>query len=138
VENFWARRCKVTGFAYSAVNIFNAYLGSIINCNGSFPVAKVIPERMYNFCVNFAGQLILFDRLYADGGRHAFIVNGGASSSGVVFSNSTGTNLLNTFESHRWWSTGVLFENIQVSGRSSLGLSFGLFNRGDFGSGQGW
>jgi hypothetical protein len=110
----------------------------VSSCSAVDPVAQVIPGRLYNFCVNVDGQQILFSDIRASGGRHPFIVNGGASSSGIVFTNGESTNQLNSAEAHRWYSTSVLFERISMSGESSLGILFGLYNRGDFGSGHGW
>jgi hypothetical protein len=93
---------------------------------------------MYNFCANIHSQNVLFKDSLTVAGRRPFIVNGGATANGIVFQNSQAVNMINSAESHRWWAQGILFDNMVLRGPSTLRINFGLYNRGDFGSGHGW
>jgi hypothetical protein len=66
-----------------------------------------------------------------------FITNGTSTDSGSVVLDSTSDHNLTFAEAHRRWSTGLLFDRLGASNRSS-GDVYGFYNRGNYGTGHGW
>jgi len=138
LEDAWVRRFTALHFGYAAVTIQTGTQITVADARALDPVAQVTGERMYNFDVSNAQQ-ILFTHCHATGGRHHFVSNGTTYTSGVVFHRSTSTGPNASSEGHRRWSMGLLYDNIVESEPAKAGLVvLGLYNRGDYGTGHGW
>ncbi|MBZ5708563.1 hypothetical protein [Nannocystis pusilla] len=138
LEDAWVRRFTALHFGYAAVTIQTGTQITVADARALDPVAQITGERMYNFDVSNAQQ-ILFTHCHATGGRHHFVSNGTSYTSGVVFHRSTSTGPNASSEGHRRWSMGLLYDNIVESEPAKAGLVvLGLYNRGDYGTSHGW
>jgi hypothetical protein len=138
-ENAWAKDVVVSGFSLSGFITESARQISVLNCQAISPIAPGGSGYKYNFNSYAFSQLILFKDCYAQGGRHNFISNGTATSSGIVFQNCVGDGALETSEGHRHWTQAMLFDNhkeINIDAGNALVL--GLYNRNKSGSGHGY
>ena len=137
VENAWARNCTMKGFGQSGIITEACTRSTFEGCSAIDPVAQVTGERMYNFNTYAYSQLNLFKNCYARNGRHHYVSNGAATTSGNVFLRcvSDGVNSVN--EGHRQWTQGMLYDNHQ---EKNLKRDFvlGLYNRVAMGTGHGW
>lgn len=131
VENAWVRQVDFWHFAGSAVALRNsAKKITVEDCRSFQPISEIGGQRRYTFYTQ--GQQVLFQRCYAEQGYHDFAVG----------LNAAGPNVFVECESHlphhlsggiEGWSTGALFDNVQIDGDA---LSFK--NRGQDGRGAGW
>ncbi len=138
VEDGWVRRFTALHFGYAAVTVQTGTQLTISDSRALDPVGIITGERMYNFDVSGAQQ-VLFTRCHASEGRHHYVSNGTSWTSGVVFHRSTSTGTHNSSEGHRRWSMGLLYDNIVESDPLKEGMVvLGLYNRGDYGTGHGW
>lgn len=138
-ENCWAKNVVVSGFSLSGFITESCTRTSIIGCQAINPIAPGGSGYKYNFNAYAFSQLILFQNCYAKGGRHNFISNGTATSSGIVFQHCTGDGALETSEGHRHWTQAMLFDNhkeINIDAGNAIVL--GLYNRNKSGSGHGY
>lgn len=127
----WVRQVRFKHFAGSAVAIYsNASRITVEDCISQEPVSETGGERRNTFFTE--GQQTLFQRCYAEYGMHDF---------GTGFC-AAGPNAFVQCESHLpygfsggidSWSSGVLFDIVNVDGSS---ISF--MNRGQDGQGAGW
>ncbi|MFN9915188.1 MAG: hypothetical protein ACK53L_21545, partial [Pirellulaceae bacterium] len=84
----------------------------------------------YTYNVN--GQLILVRHAYASEGRHDYVF-GSAVPGPNVFVYSTAENAYSDTGPHHRWSTGGLFDNLDVDGDQ-----INVQNRGNYGTGHGF
>lgn len=136
-ENAWARNCTFLHFGQSGIITETTTRSTFVNCRALDPVAIVTGERMYNFNTYLFSQLNLFAHNYARKGRHNYISNGTATTSGNVFLRCISDGAQSVNEGHRHWTTGMLFDNhrdINLTREFVLGL----YNRVDAGTGHGW
>ncbi|PCC72047.1 hypothetical protein SAMN02745121_01256 [Nannocystis exedens] len=138
VEDAWVRRFTALHFGFAAVTVQTGTQVTVADARALDPVAQITGERMYNFDVSNAQQ-VLFTGCHATNGRHHFVSNGTSYTSGVVFHRSTSTGPNASSEGHRRWSMGLLYDNVVESAPAKDGLVvLGLYNRGDYGTGHGW
>jgi hypothetical protein len=140
IEDAWVRHCTTLHFVQSGFKTSIATRVTIDSCSAIDPISIITGERRYNFNTYSASQLILFSNCYARYARHAYVSNGTSTVSGIVFYNCVSEGSFNASEGHRLWSQGMLYDNFRDFNTyvSSSSYVFGLYNRGDYGSGHGW
>lgn len=138
VENGWARGVTVMHFSYTGIGTTNATFITVKDSRALEPHSEIRAPRRYNFNVRHRSNNILFDNVESSESRHDFIVDGTASASGVVFTNSKGVNSRGPTEGHRLWSTGILFDKLTFENTITNFVILGHYNRGSGGSGHGW
>lgn len=140
-ENSWARRVAVTGFSRSGVHVWMSRYVTVEDSESTGPVSEIRGGRRYNFEASEGAQFVLFQRNHAEDGRHHYVVNGQASSSGIVFLRNTSSGAYEPSEPHREWSSGVLYDNhreLDGPREDETPILLGLHNRGLKGGGHGW
>jgi hypothetical protein len=131
VENAWVRQVTAVHFVSSAVSVHDDCKAvTVEDCRSLEPVSEIGGFRRHSF--HTSGQLTLFLRCLAEGGRHDFCVGhlaAGpnafvecAASSAHDFSGPIGS-----------WASGVLYDNVKVDGGGLL-----LTNREIWDQGVGW
>jgi hypothetical protein len=130
-SDVWVRQVSFRHFAGSAVAVYErASRVTVEDCTSMDPISEIGGERRNTFFT--AGQQTLFQRCYAEGGIHDFVTGFCAA----------GPNAFVQCESHLpysfsggldSWSSGVLFDIVQVDGQA---ISY--LNRGQDGQGAGW
>jgi len=137
IEDAWVTNCTMLHFGQSGIMTSTASRITIDSCNAIDPISIVTGERRYNFNMYHASQLILVKNCYTRYGRHDFVSNGTSTVSGCVFYNNISENTYASSEGHRWWSQGILFDNLEYI---TPGYSYvvGFYNRGDKGTSHGW
>jgi len=139
VEDAWVQNCTMLHFVLSGVRTETASRITVRNCRSWDPIGEIIGGRMYNFNCYAWSNNILFDNCHARNGRHHFVSNGVASTSGFVVLRSLSENPYTSSEGHRHWTTGMLFDNLVDYGSiPPTPRSMGFYNRGDMGTGHGW
>ena len=129
----WARNVivKHVGFTSFNIGIGSLYV-TIQDCKALDAVSTIRGGTRYSF--NFKGQLSLYQRCYANEGRHDFVL--GATVPGPnAFVDCRSENSHSPSEPHHRWSVGCLYDNCFVWGYDGY-ISFS--NRGNFGTGHGW
>ncbi len=131
-QNVWVRDTRSLYFADSAIlsNPRSKWV-TIDNVINEEPVSQIAGTRRYTF--EMSGQLGLVSNSEANDGRHDFVNNSSRPAGPNVFYNSVANNPLDESGPHQRWATGTLFDNITV-----LGDQINAYNRGYFGTGQGW
>jgi hypothetical protein len=135
-EDCWLRDATMQHFVHAGVQFTNSTRCTVERARAIEPHSLVTGSRRYNFSTYHA-QLILFRDSFASYARHAFITNGTSTDSGSVVLDSTSDHNLTFAEAHRRWSTGLLFDRLSTSNRSSRDV-YGFYNRGNYGTGHGW
>jgi chitodextrinase len=135
-EDCWLRDATMQHFVHAGVQFSNSTRCTVERARAIEPHSVITGSRRYNFSTYHA-QLILFRDSFASYARHAFITNGTSTDSGSVVLDSTSDHNLTFAEAHRRWSTGLLFDRLTTSNRSS-GDVYGFYNRGNYGTGHGW
>ena len=135
-EDCWLRDATVQHFVHAGVQFTNSTRCTVERARAIEPHSLITGSRRYNFSTYHA-QLILFRDVFASYARHAFITNGTSTDSGSVFLDSISDHNLTFAEAHRRWSTGLLFDRLTTSNRSSASV-YGFYNRGNYGTGHGW
>ncbi|MEM6331807.1 MAG: glycosyl hydrolase family 28-related protein [Planctomycetota bacterium] len=131
-EDGWVRDITGQHFGFSTVMLSNESRNVTVQDGHSIdPVSQVTGGRRYAFNISRA-ELNLMRDLTSDDGRHDFIFNS-RSEGPNVFLNGVATNANSDVGPHQRWSTGGLFDNIDVTGDR-----INLRNRGNFGTGHGW
>jgi len=128
VKNAWARRLTSVSFYHGIATVTGrAKWVTIKDCNALDPVSVITGGRRYPFDVN--GQLVLVQRCYARGARHAFVF--GARVAGPnVFLDCRSERDYATSEPHHRWSVGGLYDNVDAQ--------MAIQDRQWMGSGHGW
>jgi hypothetical protein len=135
-EDCWLRDATMQHFVHAGVQFSNSTRCTVERARAIEPHSLITGSRRYNFSTYHA-QLILFRDVFASYARHAFITNGTSTDSGTVVLDSTSDHNLTFAEAHRRWSTGLLFDRLSTSNRSSADV-YGFYNRGNYGTGHGW
>ena len=117
-QNVWFRNSLAKYFGYAAAQAQDeSKWFTVDNVINEEPVSIVTGERRYSFDLD--GQMGFVTNAQSDKGRHNFVNNGAAATTGPnVFHNSTATNARDDTGPHRRWSTGTLFDNISAAGQS--------------------
>ena len=135
--NSWAKNITVTNFQRSGFKTHRAFNITVENSRALEPHSPVIGTNRYNFNAHLFSNNILFKSVLSTNGRRDMVANGSASASGIVFHNSRSERTSNSSEGHRRWSHGLLYDNITFENATYYNV-LSLYNRGDFGSSQGW
>jgi hypothetical protein len=141
IENAWIREVKVEHMARSLVTIndFSHWM-TVEDCSFANPVSTIQGSRRYPFAIQ-GGQLVLVQRSAAEGGRHSFMFGSGTLGPNVyLFCESRGTK--SSSETHGYWNTGGLWDNVVEDKASSTPLEIsGITVRNEGGNenhGHGW
>lgn len=132
-EDSWVKNVTSRFFGFATVNL-ELNTKNITVDDGKYldGVSIIGGGRRYAF--NNNGSLNLFRDLYASYSRHPF-VQGSRVEGPNAFINGYATDTLNAAEPHMRYSTGLLYDNIDVQGEFG---TLGAINRGNSGSGHGW
>ncbi|HTN19176.1 MAG TPA: hypothetical protein VL125_01830 [Pelobium sp.] len=130
-ENCWVKQVTSIYFGYACVSISSgSYYNTVEECAMLDPKSITTGGRKYSFNLEGPASFNLFQRCYADGGRHDF-VTGSRVPGPNVFLDCLAINTTADIGPHHRWSTGLLFDNIS-------GGQIRVQNRGASGSGHGW
>ncbi|WPQ65253.1 DUF6298 domain-containing protein [Chitinophaga sancti] len=127
----WVRQVSFEHFAGSAVAIWEtAGRITVEDCISLAPVSEIGGQRRNTFFT--AGQQTLFQRIYAQYGYHDFGVGycAGGPNAFVQCESWMPFSYSGTLDS---WASGVLLDNVQVTGQA-----LGFPDRGQDGQGAGW
>ena len=141
VEDAWALRCTTRNFQDAGFQTSGANRITIRDCRAQDPFGEIVPPLRYNFDVSAYSNLILFDRCFANRGRHCYISNGTSVASGLVFKDVIAEQPAGACEAgHRRWTQGVLFDHYVSQHDFPDGGTHRLHigNRGDWGTAHGW
>ena len=138
IQDSWMKNVTVLHFSTSGIQTTIATRITIDSCKAIEPIGKISGGYRYNFCNEWASQLILFTNCYASYSRHAYVSNGTSTVSGIVVLNHTSDFNYTASEGHRLWSQGILFDNWKNTNSFDNTECAGFFNRGNWGSGHGW
>ena len=139
VEDAWVQNTTTEHFGFSGIITETASRVSVINCQAIDPHSIITGGNQYNFNCSDASNNVLFDRCYANNGRHMYTSNGVTRVSGMVVLRSLAENPRAASEGHRHWTTGMLFDNVTDFGSIPNNVyTLAFYNRGDFGTGHGW
>lgn len=129
-EHCWVRRVTARFFGYAAVKIDReSSFNTIEEVAMLDPKSLITGARRYSFVIE-DGTGNLFQRCYARGGRHDFIVQSRVTGPNV-FLDSYATDTFNDIGPHHRWATGTLFDSIR-------GGMMRVQNRKALGTGHGW
>lgn len=137
VANAWVDEVNTLHFVYAGVDVRRSMHVTVRNSEALEPHSRVDGGRRYNFAV-YRSQLVLFENNLATEARHAYVGNGEAWDSGIVFLNNISRFASTSSEPHRHWGQGFLYDNHQELGSAPRQLRLRLGNRGSFGTGHGW
>lgn len=139
LENSWVKGVSMSGFVHAGIKTTSTTRSTIEDCYAIDPSGLCTGGTYYNFENYHRSQLILLKDCYARNGRHHYISNGCASTSGIVVLNFRSELSLAQAEGHRLWSQGILFDNWTELGtiKSNAG-KIGMYLRDNMGSGHGW
>ncbi len=139
LENSWVKGVSMSGFIHAGIKTTSTTRSTIEDCYSIDPSGLCTGGTYYNFENYHRSQLILFKDCYARNGRHHYLSNGCASTSGIVILNFRSELSLAQAEGHRMWSQGILFDNWAELGtiKSNAG-KIGMYLRDNMGSGHGW
>ena len=139
LENSWVKGVSMSGFVHAGIKTTSTTRSTIEDCYANDPSGLCTGGTYYNFENYHRSQLILLKDCYARNGRHHYISNGCASTSGIVVLNFRSELSLAQAEGHRLWSQGILFDNWAELGtiKSNAG-KIGMYLRDNMGSGHGW
>lgn len=137
IEDAWVKNCTMIHFGHSGIMTSTATRVTIDSCKAIDPISIITGERRYNFNMYRGSQLILVKNSYTRYGRHDFVSNGTSTTSGCVFYNNVSEKTYNASEGHRWFSQGLLFDNL-IFNSPNASYVIGFYNRGDYGTSHGW
>lgn len=141
VKNGWVDNVAARDFIVNSFSVRRSRNVTVQNSRAEAESTPGIPAVLrYNFNATYGNATgILFTGNYSEKSRRDFSVSL-ASVSGVVFHNSESWQAGSFSEGHRWWSTGLLFDNLTF--RSSVPPQYNAFvaltNRGLWGTMHGW
>lgn len=131
VENGWATKVYANYFTYSCINIARSSMKvTVDSCEMRNHKGLVKGGRMYSF--NVVGEQNLIKNCISQGGRHDY-VTASVVAGPNVFLKSKSLNAQSVSGPHHRWSSGLLFDNIDIEGHG-----IGVENRRNSGSGHGW
>ncbi len=129
-ENAWARQITSRFFGYSCVYVDNrCQFVTVEDCAQIDPKSILTGGRRYSFVVDDS-TYILFQRCYADNGRHDFVTHS-RTAGPVVFLDCLAENAQTDIGPHHRYAEGILFDNVK-------GKEINVQNRAHSGTGHGW
>ena len=87
LENSWVKGVSMSGFVHAGIKTTSTTRSTIEDCYAIDPSGICTGGTYYNFENYHRSQLILLKNCYARNGRHHYISNGCASTSGIVVLN---------------------------------------------------
>ena len=133
-EHSFVRGIKCRHMGYACVSVLRGGIFiTVENAVSEAPVSIITGSRRYTFATD--GQMVLFQNLRADRGRHDY-VSGRMVAGPNVWHSATSTNMQNDIGPHFHWAAGQLYDGISAS--AEAGGQFSVQNRGPLGSGHGW
>jgi hypothetical protein len=118
-QNVYVKRVEARHFAYAHTNTKpSSKWVTIQDVRNLDPVSRLEGARRYPFCLD--GQLGLVRRAYSSHGRHDFVCNDYFVAGPNVFLDCKAENCHSESGPHRHWSSGILFDNVDVAERISL------------------
>lgn len=140
VRDCWAVSTTTSGFVQSGIRFANSIRSTVLDCSAIDPLSRIEGGRRYNFRVENDCHDILFKRCTASKGRHDFVSNGTAKTSGIVFTQCSASGSYGASENHRRWGSSILWDKIAFTyPHSTLTMTLGLgYNRGSAGTSHGW
>jgi autotransporter-associated beta strand protein len=130
-EHVFVRDIEARHFVYATVDAkSDSKFVTVANASSVEPAGLVTGSRRYTYNVN--GQLALVTGSTASEGRHDF-VTGSNVTGPSVFVDGVATVAKNDVGPHHRWASGILFDNIDVSGNA-----INVRDRGNMGTGHGW
>ena len=130
-EHVFVRDIEARHFVYAAVDAkSDSKFVTVANASSVEPAGLVTGSRRYTYNVN--GQLAIVTGSTAAEGRHDF-VTGSNVTGPSVFVDGVATVAKNDVGPHHRWASGILFDNIDVSGSA-----INVRDRGNMGTGHGW
>jgi hypothetical protein len=131
MQHGWVRDITAANFRQGLVTLTpTSKWITVEECESYTPKSPIIGGERYTYNVN--GQLILVRHAYASEGRHDYVF-GSAVPGPNVFVYSTAENAYSDTGPHHRWSTGGLFDNLDVDGDQ-----INVQNRGNYGTGHGF
>ncbi len=130
-ENVFVRQIEARYFPYAATTVHDD--GKFVTTSQARSVlasGTITGSRRYTYNVN--GQLALVIDSTASEGRHDF-VTGSNVTGPSAFVSGTATAANSDTGTHHRWASGILFDNITVSGDA-----INIRDRGNMGTGHGW
>lgn len=128
VKNAWIRDVTTVHFAQGVVNVHEGAKWLTIQDAWSLePVSQLTGSRRYPFHVR--GQMVLVQRVFSQGARHAFAMNKQVTGPNV-FLHSRSVQDHSNSEPHRLWAAGGLYDNVNGP--------IAIQDRWTNGSGHGW
>jgi len=137
VENCWVKDVTALHFVRAGIRFEGSTKSTVLNCTMLQPHSIITGGRRYNFCLGSHSNNILFRGCHASEARHAFVSNGTATVSGIVFTACSSVDEHTASESHRRWGEALLWDNTSMNSNNTYRV-LGLYNRGDWGTGHGW
>ncbi|MEM1165347.1 MAG: hypothetical protein AAGI30_03555 [Planctomycetota bacterium] len=130
-EHCWARDITAQHFGFSTVLVNErSHAVTVEDAHSIDPISIITGGRRYPFNISRSEYVLMRD-MTSDEGRHDFILNS-RSEGPNVFYNGLATNSNSDTGPHQRYSTGGLFDNIEIQGDR-----INFRNRGYFGSGHG-
>ncbi len=127
----WVKQVSFKHFAGSAVALYsNASKITVEDCIALAPVSEIGGQRRISFFTE--GQQTLFQRCYTEDAIHGF-ATGFCTPGPTAFVQCEAINALGFSGGLDSWSSGVLFDVVNVDGNA-----ISLLNRGQDGQGAGW
>ena len=113
-EDTWVRNVTARHFVSSAIRVGpRARRATIFNCANEQPVSEIAGYRRFSFLIE--GQQVLVNKCMADSGINDFAA-GFCAGGPNVFLNCKATNALGASGSFESWSSGVLYEHVNIEG----------------------
>jgi autotransporter-associated beta strand protein len=130
-ENVFVRQIEARYFPYAATTVHDD--GKFVTTSEARSLlasGTITGSRRYTY--NVDGQLALVIDSTASEGRHDF-VTGSNVTGPSAFVSGTATSAKNDTGTHHRWATGILFDNVSVTGNA-----INIRDRGNMGTGHGW
>ena len=131
LQNGWVREITSEHFRQGLVTVTgNSKWVTVEDSNNLTPKSPIIGGERYSF--NVDGQLVLVQNCYSNQGRHDYVL-GSATPGPNVFVQSSADSAFADSGPHHRYSTGALFDNLNINGNQ-----INVQNRGNLGTGHGW
>lgn len=140
LENCWAKGLHLSDFVHGGIKTEAVTRSTIEDCRAVDCSGYITGSNQYNFESYHRSQLILIQGCLSRNGRHHWLSNGAASTSGIVVLNHTSTLANAATEGHRLFTQGILIDGWKESGwtfSNNRGL-IGFYLRDNMGTHHGW
>lgn len=128
VKNAWARNLTAIHFTHGITLVSGgAKWLTVQDTHSLAPVSELAGSRRYPYHV--LGQLVLVQRAYSEGARHAFAFNRHVTGPNVFLYSRSEVDYANS-EPHRHWAVAGLYDNVKGP--------IAIQDRWTHGSGHGW